>query len=63
VKIEVDQLRCASTGMCAMLAPAVFELDASSTLVVLQPDVPAEEAAAVLDAIECCPTEAISAND
>jgi len=46
-----------------MLAPAVFELDASSTLVVLQPDVPAEEAAAVLDAIECCPTEAISAND
>ena len=49
--------------MCAMLAPAVFELGKDGVLVVLLPEVPEEQTGAVLDAIACCPTEAISAND
>jgi ferredoxin len=49
--------------MCAMLAPAVFELDETGTLAVLVAEVPEEQVSAVLDAIACCPTEAISASD
>ena len=60
MKVEVDLDRCASSGMCVMLAPAVFEIEGDGTLVVLLPDVPAEQSAAVLDAIACCPTEALS---
>ena len=46
-----------------MLAPAVFELGKGGVLVVLLPEVPEEQRGAVLDAIACCPTEAISASD
>jgi ferredoxin len=63
MKVHADLERCASSGMCAMLAPAVFELDKTSTLVVLVAEVPEEHVTAVQDAIACCPTEAISVSD
>ena len=63
MRVDVDLLRCASSGMCAMLAPSVFELGKDGALVVLLPEVPEEQRGAVLDAIACCPTEAISASD
>jgi ferredoxin len=49
--------------MCAILAPAVFELDDRGTLVVRLPDVPDEQQAVVLDAVACCPTVAISTSE
>jgi ferredoxin len=49
--------------MCAMLAPAVFQLDKTGTLVVLLADVPEEHVEAVRDAVACCPTDAISSTD
>lgn len=62
MRVTVDASRCACTGTCTLVAPEVFEIQ-GITLVVLQ-DEPAEsQRAAVLDAAEQCPTEAIHVVD
>jgi ferredoxin len=60
LEVVVDLDVCIGSGMCTGIAPSVFELDAHGTLVALTSDVAPDEVDAVLDAIDCCPVEAIS---
>lgn len=56
-QLNVDQQTCMGTGMCAGMAPDLFELD-DRTAKPIKPDIePAEQA---LDAADQCPTQAIT---
>jgi ferredoxin len=61
VKVRVDPQRCQGHTLCAMIAPQSFELDdidGHSTAV--SEDVPADQEAAVKEAVDSCPEQAIS---
>jgi ferredoxin len=61
--IKVDYALCCGSAMCTSIAPRYFELDPGGKLKVLQEEVEADDVAAVDEAINCCPTEAISLAD
>jgi ferredoxin len=60
-RIQVDHLLCNGTGLCAGIAPDHFALGedhrSRPTEAVVEPD---DE---VLDAVRCCPNEAIKLTD
>lgn len=58
--IAVDRERCVGSGTCEMLAPDVFEVGDDGVVAVLRP---AAEDDAVLDAVQQCPTQALSLTD
>ena len=59
--IELDHATCIVSGMCASVAPDLFEVsDDSSEIIVLQPEVPVELVDDALNAEVCCPVEAIT---
>jgi ferredoxin len=60
VTLEVDMAACCGSGMCAELAPGLFEMDDRGNLVVLRSDVPAELVADAQEAEQCCPVAAIT---
>ena len=62
-RIEVDRERCASTGGCEALAPAVFEVGDDGVLVVLQPEPAPADLPDVRAAVGACPTRALSLVD
>jgi len=59
MKIIVDRAKCTGLGMCEAVAPDFFEIDEDGELVLLKKDASEEEAAAVREAIQACPTEAL----
>ncbi len=59
MKVSVDEDRCAGHGMCLTLCPEVFDLTDDGWAVAAEGDVPAEHEAAVQEAIQCCPENAI----
>lgn len=59
MKVGVDEDRCAGHGMCLTLCPQVFELSEDGWAVAVAGEVPAEYEAAVQEAIQCCPENAI----
>jgi ferredoxin len=60
-RITVDRSVCQGTGLCAGVASAFFALDGTQRSTPLREVVDADDA--VLDAAECCPTEAITVVD
>ena len=60
VWVEVDMEKCCGSGMCAALAPGVFEMDDRGKLVVLRSEVPDNEVDEVEQARLCCPVSAIT---
>jgi ferredoxin len=61
MKIEADRERCIGAGMCALTAPEVFDQDAKDGRVVLRIERPGEEMVeAVREAVELCPSGALS---
>lgn len=60
MKVEVDREVCIVSGMCASVAPKIFEISDDGKLLVLTESVPAEAHEQALAAELCCPTEAIS---
>ena len=60
-RIAVDRSVCQGSGLCVGMAPEFFALDGTYRSAPLQEIVDADDA--VLDAAECCPTEAITIMD
>ena len=59
-RVDVDHDVCIVSGMCASLAPEIFDIDDDGLkLEVLQPTVPPELADKARSAEACCPVEAI----
>jgi ferredoxin len=59
-RIEVDRERCVGSGTCEALAPDVFEVDDDGALLVHRPQPAAAELDGVEDAVQACPTRALT---
>lgn len=58
--IELDHTVCIVSGMCASVAPALFQVaDDSSEIIVLQSNVSDDLIDDAVNAEVCCPVEAI----
>lgn len=61
MRVSVDTGLCCGSGSCVLSAPEVFDQDDDNGLVVLLAEQPPEHQwEAVEEALECCPTGAIS---
>ena len=60
MNVEIDADVCGGFGTCVTKAPQVFELTDDGYAVVLLPEVPEEREAAVREAVDLCPTHAIT---
>ena len=58
--IVVDRERCVGSGTCELLAPDVFEVGDDGVVAVLRPEVDDDIAH---DAVQQCPTQALSLTD
>jgi ferredoxin len=56
----VDRERCVGSGSCEALAPDVFEVDDDGILIVHRPEPTEDELSDVRDAVQACPTRALS---
>jgi len=62
--VEVNHDVCIVSGMCASLAPEIFDIDDDGLkLEVLKPTLPPEEVAKARSAEACCPVEAITVTE
>jgi ferredoxin len=59
-RVVVDRDRCVGSGSCEALAPAVFEVDDDGVLALLRPEPADDELADVRDAVQACPTRALT---
>jgi ferredoxin len=59
VHVEIDGDKCLGNGMCAALAPHVFEVDDHGDSSVLRPDNPDDEFDLLDEAKNACPAQAI----
>jgi ferredoxin len=62
-RVVVDRDRCVGSGSCEALAPAVFEVDDDGVLTLLRPEPADEELSEVRDAVQACPTQALTLAD
>lgn len=60
MKVKVDFDVCASTGSCMQICPEVFEVRTDGYLYILQEEPGSELEAKVREAVDLCPTAAIS---
>ncbi len=60
MKVIVDYDVCASTGACMQVCPEVFEVRSDGYLYILQEEPGEELRGKVTEAMEMCPTAAIS---
>ncbi|SDC03475.1 ferredoxin [Geodermatophilus telluris] len=61
MRVGADRERCVGSGQCELLAPDVFEVGDDGAVRLLQED-PADDGA-VRDAVQQCPTGALSLGD
>lgn len=60
MKYYVDPDLCIACGACISLAPEVYDWDDDGKAKALENDVPSDQESAAQEALEDCPTEAIS---
>jgi ferredoxin len=60
VRVVVDRDRCVGSGTCEALAPDVFEVDDDGVLVVRRETPGDGEQSDVRDAVNACPTRALT---
>jgi ferredoxin len=60
MRVRVDRARCLGTGGCEAVAPEVFEVGEDGVVAVLGDEVGPAEEGAVRDAVDSCPTLALS---
>ncbi|MFC8046125.1 ferredoxin [Nocardia sp. NPDC057353] len=63
MKVAVNWTLCESNGVCAGIAPEVFDLDDEDNLHVLHEEVPDPLAAGVREAVAQCPRAALTATE
>lgn len=63
MRITVDFNRCRSNGVCCDLAPEIFELRSDGYLYLLAEEVFGADINLVEEAVDGCPTQAISLVD
>ncbi len=63
MKIVVDRSRCTAIGICESLAPSFFEVNDDGELLVLRDDVAEEDRHLMEEAVDSCPTCALSLAD
>ena len=63
MRIVVDRDKCTGLGMCEGVAPDVFEVGDDGALVLHLAEVTDDRAAEMREAVEACPTEALSLRD
>jgi ferredoxin len=64
MKMEVDQTKCGTVGVCVKICPEVFRFqEGSKKAVAVTGDIPEEFIAKCIDAIEKCPNKAIVMRD
>lgn len=59
MRVTFDELACEANGVCAGLAPEVFQLDDNDQLHILLPEPPPELADRVRHAVRSCPKAAL----
>jgi ferredoxin len=59
MRVAVDRDLCEANGVCAGLAPEVFDLDDEDYLHILAAEVPAPLSGAVRSAVVSCPKQAL----
>jgi ferredoxin len=59
MKVTVDYDLCESNGVCAGLAPEVFEVDDDDNMFILKEEIPAGLAEGVRHAVSSCPKQAL----
>jgi ferredoxin len=61
MRVVTDTARCVGAGQCVLTEPAVFDQsEDDGTVVVLIEHVEGEQLAAVEEAVDMCPSQAIS---
>jgi ferredoxin len=63
LNIVVDRDLCEGNGTCVLAAPNVFEIDATDTLQVKEPQPSAAHLSQVEDAVRRCPKGALALHD
>jgi ferredoxin len=59
VRVDADRDACISAGNCVMTADEVFDQDDDGIVVVLVPEVSADDEAKVREAVKLCPASAL----
>ncbi|UGT62637.1 ferredoxin [Nocardia asteroides] len=59
MKIVLDPDQCEANGICVGLAPGVFDLDDDDVLHLRAAEVPADDRAAIEEAVAQCPKAAL----
>ncbi|MEU3409088.1 ferredoxin [Streptomyces sp. NPDC006670] len=60
MRVAADRRLCCGAGMCALIAPEVFDQNEEGLVVLLDPGPPAAAHAAVREAADQCPCAAIT---
>jgi ferredoxin len=63
IRIGVDRERCVGSGTCEMLAADLFEVGGDGIVAVLRPELDGDDVDAAEDAVQACPTQALSVVD
>ncbi len=63
MKVSVDLKRCQSNAICMSIAPNIFEVREDGYLYILNDSPGPADYDNVLEAVEACPTQAISAEE
>jgi ferredoxin len=63
MKVRVDTAKCSGIGLCETTAPTVFEVGSDGLSRAINPEPPEDERAAVEEAVNSCPTNALSIED
>lgn len=58
MRISADRDRCIGSGMCALIAPAIFDQDDDGTVLLLD-STPRQQDSAVREALDSCPARAL----
>lgn len=63
MKVRVDTNKCSGIGLCEVTAPDVFEVGDDGQARAINPEPPQDERAVVEQAVNDCPTGALSIED